>query len=75
MEAGYDRIVPVMSGWDDKWPMAGPGQFTTAHLDGGAAGEGKRAAEGQEALSRLCQSYWTPCYISSRLWARKLVRR
>ena len=55
-----------MSGWDDKWPMAESGQFTTTHwtvvLQAGESG----SAGAHQALSRLCQTYWSPLYAYIR---------
>jgi DNA-directed RNA polymerase specialized sigma24 family protein len=66
MRVGYRRILPVMSGSDCKWPTAGSGQFTTTHwtivLQAGESG----SAGAQEALSRLCQTYWPPLYAYVR---------
>jgi len=65
-EAGCDRIVPVMSGRDDAWPMSESGQFTTTHwtvvLQAGESG----SAGAHEALSKLCQTYWPPLYAYIR---------
>ena len=51
-----------MTGGDDNWPAGESGQFTTTHwtvvLQAGEGG----SAEAQDALSRLCQSYWPPLY-------------
>ena len=55
-----------MSSVDDTWPKAGSGQFTTTHwtvvLQAGEGG----SAGAQEALSRLCQTYWPPLYAYIR---------
>src|SRR5512138_3478464 len=48
------------------WPSTHSGQFTTTHwtvvLQAGAGA----SVEGQEALAKLCQSYWTPLYAYVR---------
>ncbi len=66
MKVACDIIAPVMSGWDEEWPVAGSRQFTTTHwtivLHAGESG----SAGAQEALSSLCRTYWPPLYAYIR---------
>jgi len=58
--------MPLMSGAGDQWPLTESGQFTTTHwtvvLQAGESG----STGAQEAMSRLCQTYWTPLYAYVR---------